>query len=272
MSCSGKSILRIMKLSIITINYNNCAGLKMTADSVLSQTSKDFEWIVIDGGSTDGSRLLIEEYQESMTYWCSEHDKGIYHAMNKGIARATGDYCLFLNSGDVLYSCDVVSWVLSHLDGTDFLVGNIYLSSNLKKNMVKKEFFTPKGVVWVMNLFGFPHQSTFVARKILEQYGGYREDMRISSDWWLCYQALMTGNATIKYLPYDIAIYDDSGISSSNKKLLKDERETLLKEKPYLHQMYSFYNDNYDIIQSIRCNSYTFLIFRIYYFIYRLFK
>ena len=261
-----------MKLSIITINYNNCAGLKMTADSVLSQTSKDFEWIVIDGGSTDGSRLLIEEHQESMTYWCSEHDKGIYHAMNKGIARATGDYCLFLNSGDELYSCDVVSSVLSHLDGTDFLVGNIYLSSDLKKNMVKKEFFTPKGVVWVMNQFGFPHQSTFIARRILEQYGGYREDMQISSDWWLCYQALMVGDATIKYLPYDIAIYDDSGISSSNKKLLKEERENLLKEKPYLNQMYSFYNDNYDIIQSIRCNSYTFLIYRFYYFIYRLFK
>ena len=261
-----------MKLSIITINYNNCAGLKKTTDSVLSQTSRDFEWIVIDGGSTDGSRFLIEEHQQSMTYWCSEHDKGIYHAMNKGIARATGDYCLFLNSGDVLFSCDVVSSVLSHLDGTDFLVGNIYLSSDLKKNMVKKEFFTPEGVVWVMNQFGFPHQSTFIRREVFKKYGYYRDVMKISSDWWLCYQALIIGGATVKYLPYDIAIYDDNGISSSNKRLLKEERDSLLKANPYLYQMYSFYNDNYDIVQSIRCNGLVFFIFRIYFFIYRLFK
>ena len=84
-----------MKLSIITINYNNKAGLQRTIDSVICQTCKDFEWIVIDGGSTDGSKQLIEQYQSHFAYWCSEPDNGVYHAMNKGITHAKGEYLLF---------------------------------------------------------------------------------------------------------------------------------------------------------------------------------
>ena len=77
-----------MKLSIITINYNNKAGLQKTIDSVVAQTWRDFEWIIIDGGSTDGSKELIEQYQQHFAYWCSEPDKGVYNAMNKGIDKA----------------------------------------------------------------------------------------------------------------------------------------------------------------------------------------
>jgi len=83
------------KLSIITINYNNCAGLKRTIDSVVSQSFKDYEWIVIDGGSKDGSKDLIEQYSDSFTYWVSEPDNGIYNAMNKGIEKANGEWMLF---------------------------------------------------------------------------------------------------------------------------------------------------------------------------------
>ena len=91
-----------MKLSIITINFNNLAGLKKTADSVISQTWKEFEWIIIDGGSTDGSKEFIVSLNDDLnrngwnpiTYWCSEPDKGIYNAMNKGIGKAKGEYLL----------------------------------------------------------------------------------------------------------------------------------------------------------------------------------
>ena len=93
-----------MKLSIITINYNNLAGLQRTIDSVVCQTWHDYEWIIIDGGSSDGSKELIEQYQEYITYWCSEPDKGIYNAMNKGIDHAHGDYLIFMNSGDAFAS------------------------------------------------------------------------------------------------------------------------------------------------------------------------
>ena len=91
-------------LSIITVNLNNCDGLQKTIDSVVGQTFTDYEWIVIDGGSMDGSRELIEQYADCLAYWCSEPDNGIYNAMNKGISRATGEWLLFLNSGDSLFN------------------------------------------------------------------------------------------------------------------------------------------------------------------------
>ena len=84
------------KLSIITINYNNEKGLKSTIRSVVEQTRKDFEYIIIDGNSTDGSVNVIKEYSQHITFWVSEPDKGIYNAMNKGVEKASGEYCLFL--------------------------------------------------------------------------------------------------------------------------------------------------------------------------------
>ena len=100
-----------MLFSVITINYNNREGLRNTIKSVVGQTYKDFEYIVIDGGSIDGSKELLEENASSVTYWISEKDNGIYHAMNKGVARASGTYCVFMNSGDFFCSKDVLERV-----------------------------------------------------------------------------------------------------------------------------------------------------------------
>ena len=86
-----------MKLSIITINYNNAIGLKKTIESIVEQTYHEFEYIVIDGGSNDDSKKVILENQNNISDWCSEKDAGIYNAMNKGILKATGEYLLFLN-------------------------------------------------------------------------------------------------------------------------------------------------------------------------------
>ena len=102
--------------SIITINYNNKDGLLKTIESVLCQTYKDFEFIVIDGGSTDGSREIIEKYAGHIDYWVSEPDKGIYNAMNKGIKVAHGDYLNFMNSGDYFYNENVLNDTLAYLN------------------------------------------------------------------------------------------------------------------------------------------------------------
>ena len=109
-----------MKLSIITINYNNKNGLQKTIDSVISQTFKDFEWIIIDGGSTDGSKELIEKYSQHITYWVSEPDKGIYNAMNKGIKVAKGEYLFFLNSGDYLVQPNTINQIFTQSPNTDY--------------------------------------------------------------------------------------------------------------------------------------------------------
>ena len=114
-----------MKLSIITINYNHKEGLLKTIKSVVNQTYHDIEYIVIDGGSTDGSVDVVKQYEDSISYWVSEPDCGIYNAMNKGVAKATGEYCLFLNSGDSLHGTDSILEFVSKLSGEDLLMGRV---------------------------------------------------------------------------------------------------------------------------------------------------
>ena len=113
-----------MKLSIVTINYNNLAGLRKTMESVFSQTCKDFEYIVIDGSSTDGSAEYVRTQADKLTYWVSEPDTGIYNAMNKGVRAATGEYVLMLNSADSLVDEYVIERIIPELDGTDIVQGN----------------------------------------------------------------------------------------------------------------------------------------------------
>ena len=115
-----------MKLSVITICYNDRNGLLKTLESVKSQSSHDFQYIVIDGASKDGSADLLTEYASVIDYSVSESDKGIYNAMNKGIREAKGEYCLFMNAGDTFYANDTVEKALPLLDGTDFLCGDTY--------------------------------------------------------------------------------------------------------------------------------------------------
>ena len=124
-----------MKYSVITINYNNREGLKHTIDSVVCQTYTDFEFIIIDGGSTDGSVEIIREYEEHITYWVSEKDHGIYHAMNKGVAQAHGDYCIFMNSGDCFHSSYVLDSIKEYQE--DIICGKVIKGNNTKTE--KKE-------------------------------------------------------------------------------------------------------------------------------------
>src|SRR5690348_17657794 len=107
------------KLSIITINLNNVKGLQKTMESVFAQTFTDYEYIIIDGGSTDGSVSEIKKHQNKLVYWISENDKGIYNAMNKGIVKANGEYILFMNSGDYLYTDNTIKEVFQKSNNED---------------------------------------------------------------------------------------------------------------------------------------------------------
>ena len=126
-----------MKLSIITINLNNRDGLQKTIDSVVSQTFRDFEWIVIDGGSTDGSKELIEQYADHFSYWVSEPDKGIYNAMNKGIKVAKGEYLQFLNSGDWLVDEKALERCFWHESKADIAYGDLWFCNGEEKERYK---------------------------------------------------------------------------------------------------------------------------------------
>ncbi len=216
-----------MKLSIITINFNNIDGLKKTAESVFTQTCPNFEWIVIDGGSTDGSKEYIEANSNKITYWVSESDRGIYHAMNKGMLVSKGEYCLFLNSGDRLHSNDTIRMVLPELHTEDIISGDEWwVDKNyvLKKVNTNPSCFTSYrllvGILW--------HQCTFIKRTLLTNHP-YDESLTISSDWEEMFYELVVQKGKYRHMPIIVSDFLDGGISE-NAQLIAKERAYVLNK------------------------------------------
>lgn len=219
---STKGSIIPMKLSIITINYNNLHGLQKTIASVVAQTCKEFEWIIIDGGSTDGSRNVIEQKAQHLTYWCSEPDKGIYNAMNKGIKRATGEYCLFLNSGDIIHDKNVIEKVKMELDGTDFISGNVLLMNN--DNQYLREVKSPDVMCDFFLLeMALCHQGTFIRTDLLKRRP-YDEGLKIVADWEQMFWELFINRKEYRHIELVVSDYLVGGISEKQSKLLNEER------------------------------------------------
>lgn len=216
-----------MILSIITINYNNLEGLKRTVNSVVSQSFKDFEWIVIDGGSTDGSRELIEQYADRFAYWVSEQDKGIYNAMNKGIKVAKGEYLQFLNSGDWLCDETALDRCFSHHFSADIVYGNLYSAKEGKRI---GDYFQSKDLTFRMLLSStIMHSATFIRKEIIVKEL-YDESLHIVSDWkFFLRQALK--NKTFEYIDEFVTFFDTTGISATNMDLNSFERKKVIREE-----------------------------------------
>lgn len=215
-----------MKLSIITINYNNKDGLQKTIDSVVCQTWRDFEWIIIDGGSTDGSKELIEQYQQHFAYWCSEPDKGVYNAMNKGIDKAKGEYLQFLNSGDCFHSTDVLKKVSVNLvPNADIVYGDLNYVSDNGSYIVRY----PKDLsIHYFLSHSIGHPASYIKAELLKN-AGYREDFKIVSDWYKFLEWFREG-LIFQHMNVIVADYDTTGISSVNLNLINNENEIVYKE------------------------------------------
>lgn len=225
-----------MVLTIITINRNNAAGLEKTMRSVLSQTRTDFEYVVVDGASTDGSVEVIKRLAEGFgdrLKWISEPDKGIYNAMNKGIGMATGEYIQILNSGDSLASEDVVEKMYSALerDGhPSILYGNM-LKDCPDGHVQRDRSFAGEE----MTLLGFfqgtlNHSPAYIRRALFEKYGLYDESLKIVSDWKWYLQAIVYGEEKPVYADIDITLFDMTGISVTHEDLSRSERTQVLRE------------------------------------------
>ena len=199
------------KLSIITINYNNLEGLKRTVESVVNQTWKEFEYIVIDGGSTDGSAAYIESQSEHFDYWVSEKDTGIYNAMNKGIKVATGEYLLFLNSGDELIDIEALNKNHFHLEEMDLIYFDINVISDTTSFIKKYPKFLSFTFLYDDTIH---HQSTFIRKSLFNKIGYYDEKLKIVSDWKFFIVALIKENASYKYINATFSNYYLDGISS----------------------------------------------------------
>lgn len=214
-----------MKLSIITINYNNSDGLKATVSSVSNQNSRNgFEYIVIDGASKDGSKDVIDAAKGSIDFAVSEPDKGIYNAMNKGVRHATGDYCLFLNSGDCLHGEDAIAQILPHLGGEDLVIGKTMFLNNMSTSVVEAPITMKR--LYVGSL---PHPATFIRTELLRN-NPYDESLKIVSDWKFFLQEVILNNCTYKIVDTIVSDFDCEGISSQNRDLCAAEREKVMKE------------------------------------------
>lgn len=217
------------KLSIITVNLNNRDGLQRTIDSVVSQTFIDYEWIVIDGGSTDGSRELIEQYQDHFAYWCSEPDKGIYNAMNKGIAHAKGEWLQFLNSGDWLYEKETIEKIFSYQYNADVLYGNVILQSK-NGNLEYRNYPDTLNIHFFYD-HSLCHQSTMLKRTLFYEKK-YNEKLLIASDWEYNLK-LFSENHLFQHIPFFVSVFSIDGISSKlEAENIKERKKVLLEYIP----------------------------------------
>ena len=255
-----------MKLSIITINYNNAEGLRKTLASVASQTFRDFEHIIVDGGSTDGSVDIIREYESSLASrlsplasnlkWISEPDKGIYNAMNKGIEIALGkrivnpynrselvedknegirianaEYLLFLNSGDYLVDEFTIDKVFEEANDVDIIYGdriNVYADGAILNQASYPDKITGNFLRKGM----ISHQASFIKSDLFVKYGLYREDLKYASDWEFFLKTFLLYNCTYQHIHQYVVYYDRTGISSTiaNNFEMLTERNAVFSE------------------------------------------
>ena len=221
-----------MKLSIITVNFNNAAGLQKTIESVVNQSFTDYEYIIIDGGSSDESVDIIQQYADKITYWVSEPDKGIYHAMNKGILQAKGEYCQFLNSGDWFIDRFGLQYVFDKKPAESIIYCDIQFG---------KRALTYDDRLTFLYFFDntIPHQSAFIRRSLFSILGFYNEENKIVSDWEFYMKAIINSQCSYQHIPYLLVFYDDNGLSETNRDLLFQEREKVLRKNyPLMYDDY----------------------------------
>jgi glycosyltransferase involved in cell wall biosynthesis len=216
-----------MKLSIITVNLNNHKGLAKTIESVAIQEFVDFEYIIVDGNSTDESVGLIKQSAErflSISFkWISEPDSGVFQAMNKGIKMASGEYLLFLNSGDYLIDSKVFSDVFTNDYHADILCAQCNITKNGKFQYVSGHIDVHTFRYYYK--YSINHQSTFIKRELFEKFGIYREDFRFCSDWEFFLRTIILNNCSTVNINRVICDYNLDGMSSDerNTSLCRDE-------------------------------------------------
>jgi len=234
-----------MKISVITINLNNSKGLEKTIKSVLAQCNKDYEYIVVDGGSSDGSVEVIKKYSDSITYWISEKDNGLYNAMNKGINVSNGEYCLFLNSGDCLCGDFALSYFTDLQNPEDIVYGDVYIDRQDKKELAEGPDDLSAAYFWKNSL---GHSSTFIKKTLFDQIGCYNESIKISSDHDFFFKAICVNNSSYKHISRVISVITLDGISCDPRNeltILKEHHDTFKINAPLFYPDYLIMGDAY---------------------------
>ena len=216
-----------LNLSIITVNLNNLTGLQKTMQSVFEQTFTNYEYIIIDGGSTDGSKEWIAQHADKLAYWVSEKDGGVFNAQNKGIVKSKGEYLLFLNSGDYFYTVEAIGALIQNSNNIDIIYGNIMVDEG-SRSWIKSY---PEELSFMDFLEDtLPHPASLIKSNLFKKLGLYNEHNKIVSDWEFFMKAICLHNANYKYVNEVITIFNTVGISSllSNANLIQKEKDYVL--------------------------------------------
>ena len=223
-------------ISVITVSYNAVSTIEDTILSVINQTYSNIEYIIIDGGSTDGTVDIIKKYQEKISFWVSEPDKGIYDAMNKGIRMSTGDIVGIINSDDFYHRGDVLEKVAESFEAgeTEAIYGDVRFVNpdNLDRTV---RYYSSKRFVPSLFRFGFmpAHPTFFTYRKYFDQFGYYKTNYKIAADYELLVRFLYVHRLKSKYLPLDFMKMRTGGASTASIKsniLLNEEIVRACKE------------------------------------------
>lgn len=223
----AKSLFDSLKqISVITINYNNYAGLKKTIFSVISQPKfKQYvEFIVIDGGSTDKSLSIIQENATNIHYWVSENDDGIFHAMNKGMNVASGNYIIYMNSGDTFCDNVITQQFIDNLN-CDLVYGDYYVDKVSNKNYQKQTETIDFAYLISRTIC---HQALFIKRELCIKYP-FEYTFNIIGDWMQLFKIMKHENPIVKYLNTPICVYNLDGISIQQDALRLEQRDQFLK-------------------------------------------
>jgi glycosyltransferase involved in cell wall biosynthesis len=213
------------KITIITVVRNAADELKKTIFSVLEQDYPHIEFIIIDGNSTDGSVEVIKAHAPNIAYWISEPDRGIYDAMNKGLARSTGEWVNFMNAGDTFTGKDIISKAMAgDLDGYAVVYGDSVAS--YEHTRVLKRAGEPEKMITGMV---FCHQAAFVRRELVRD-GGFDLSFPVGADFEILFGLFSAGHR-FKKLPFTVAVFDTSGMS--NLKMVQSAREHFAIVKKY---------------------------------------
>ncbi|QIK61380.1 glycosyltransferase [Dysgonomonas sp. HDW5A] len=258
------------KVSIITISYNNAKGLLRTIESVVGQTYTDYEYIIIDGGSSDNSKQIIESFSDRIAYWVSEPDKGVYHAMNKGIDVAKGEYLHFLNSGDSYAASDVLERTFTK-EYAEPLLRGIQICDYGTRQVRWANLGNREVTLYDMFVNTLLHQATFIRRDMFDKYGKYDETLKIVSDWKFFFQAILGGERTA-FLNFDIVLFEMEGIStnkSHGERHLEERRRVTKELMPHnlltdYERLRSLEADAY-IPKFVKSNKLIFFFFRVLY-------
>lgn len=215
------------KISVITVVFNSAAYLERTITSITGQTYQDIEYIVIDGGSDDGTLDIIRKHEDSIDRWISEPDEGLYFAMNKGLLLATGDYVWFINSGDEIFSNDTAEKIMSGINGVpDIIYGNTMITDISGKKVGKRRLIPPEELNWRSFLKGMlvSHQSILVRRELAPSYDtGYT--LASDIDWVI---RAVKASSDIQNTGDYLSRFMEGGISRKNLRTGLKERFRIL--------------------------------------------